>query len=169
MQNFANRQRSDLNAAGIRFGQTRIGVHSGDVIVGNFGGKTIFDYRALGDAVNTASRLENANKYLGTGICVSEDCLSACSGIVSRPVGRLLMKGKAIPLMAYEALHPEALERGALERYCAAYRSLADASPEAASAFERYLADYPEDKLAAFHLQRLKNGCQGDLIELPDK
>jgi class 3 adenylate cyclase len=69
---------------------TRIGVCSGPVIVGHVGSKDRLDYRALGDAINTASRLESANRYLGTRICVvptrspaypsSPAVASACSG-----------------------------------------------------------------------------------------
>jgi len=48
-----------------------IGVHAGRVLVGNFGGSRFFDYSAYGDTINTAARLEAANKFLGTRICVS--------------------------------------------------------------------------------------------------
>ena len=66
MDAFASRYAADLQAKGVRFGKTRIGIHSGEVIVGNFGGSTMFDYRALGDPVNTVARLESVNKHLGT-------------------------------------------------------------------------------------------------------
>lgn len=75
MHAFASRYANNLKAKGIEFGQTRIGVHSGEVIVGNFGGATIFDYRALGDTVNTAARLESVNRHFGTNICISENTL----------------------------------------------------------------------------------------------
>jgi len=104
MHAFAARYANDFQAKGIAFGQTRIGVHTGEVIVGNFGGKTMFDYRALGDAVNTASRLESVNKYLGTLICVSEATLSGCPEAVVRPVGSLVLKGKTQPLAVYEPI-----------------------------------------------------------------
>ena len=52
-------------------GVTRIGVHSGPAIVGNFGGGRFFHYTAYGDTINTAARLEAANKQFGTRICVS--------------------------------------------------------------------------------------------------
>ena len=55
----------------VNFGITRIGVHAGPALVGNFGGSRFFDYTAYGDTINTASRLEAANKFLGTRICVS--------------------------------------------------------------------------------------------------
>ena len=54
---------------------TRIGVNSGPVVVGNFGGERVFDYRALGDAVNVTARLESANRHLGTRVCVAEESL----------------------------------------------------------------------------------------------
>ena len=64
MDAFASVYATDVQSTqGIAFGHTRIGVHTGEVIVGNFGGSTMFDYRALGDAVNTASRLEGVNKH----------------------------------------------------------------------------------------------------------
>jgi adenylate cyclase len=50
-------------AKGVNFGITRIGVHAGPVLVGNFGGSRFFDYTAHGDTINTAARLEAANKF----------------------------------------------------------------------------------------------------------
>ncbi|MET0208537.1 MAG: adenylate/guanylate cyclase domain-containing protein, partial [Burkholderiaceae bacterium] len=64
MHRFARGYVDDLARRGVPFCATRIGVHTGEVTVGNFGGKAIFDYRALGDPVNTAARLEAANKQL---------------------------------------------------------------------------------------------------------
>ena len=58
---------------GVALGATRIGVHAGPAIVGNFGGGRFFDYTAYGDTINIAARLEAANKQLGTRICVSAD------------------------------------------------------------------------------------------------
>jgi adenylate cyclase len=51
-------------------GVTRIGVHRGEATVENFGGKQRFDYTAMGDAMNTAARLEGANKAFGTRIAI---------------------------------------------------------------------------------------------------
>ena len=63
--------RERWKAKGVNFGATRIGVHAGPALVGNFGGSRFFDYTAYGDTINTAARLETANKFLGTRICVS--------------------------------------------------------------------------------------------------
>lgn len=170
MQRCAKLHAAQLNTQGISFGQTRIGVHTGEVIVGNFGGKTIFDYRALGDAVNTASRLEGANKYLGTSICVSEATLAGCPDLHVRPIGRLLVKGKSVPLSVFEPLQPANTNIIALTQYLAAYSSLDHGHLEQAlSAFQNLASDYPEDGLVHFHLQRLLNGNASILIELSDK
>ncbi|WP_367156002.1 CHASE2 domain-containing protein [Methylomonas sp. HYX-M1] len=169
MQRFANEYCEQLRARGIEFGRTRIGVHSGEVIVGNFGGKTIFDYRALGDAVNTASRLEGANKYLGTLICVSEVTLAGCPGQLARPIGRILLKGKTLPLAVFELLATEQADEFRLAEYLAAYALLQQQDPAAEQAFRAILRNAPEDKLATFHLHRLQAGRLGDLIELENK
>src|ERR1700712_1848765 len=63
--------RAQWQKRGVSLGVTRIGVHAGPAIVGNFGGGRFFDYTAHGDTINTAARLEVANKVLGTRICVS--------------------------------------------------------------------------------------------------
>lgn len=169
MQAFASQYCAKIIREGGQFGQTRIGVHSGEVIVGNFGGKTIFDYRALGDPVNTASRLEGANKYLGTLICVSETTLSACPEMPARPIGRVLLKGKSIPLAIFEPLLAESLDTKALADYWAAFLLMRDNKPEALAAFQQIVHSHPDDSLAAFHLQRLLDGCSGDFIELSQK
>ena len=72
---------------GIALGATRIGVHAGPAIVGNFGGSRFFDYTAYGDTINIAARLEAANKQLGTRICVSASAARAGAGF-PRPAGR---------------------------------------------------------------------------------
>ena len=72
-QDFCARQ----NAKGVKFGTTRIGIHAGSALVGNFGGNRFFDYTAYGDTINIAARLEAANKQLGTRICVSSSVAEA--------------------------------------------------------------------------------------------
>lgn len=170
MHQFSRRFTADLKLKGVDFGETRIGVHSGEVIVGNFGGKTIFDYRALGDAVNIASRLESANKYLGTLICVSEAILAACPDTPFRPIGRLLVKGKSIPLNVFEPLLASEIDSKAQADYLAAYALMHEGNHQnALDAFQKLVIAYPDDQLTAFHLQRLHAGHNDDLIELTHK
>lgn len=172
MKRFADAYTVDLQARGIAFGKTRFGVHSGEVIIGNFGGSTIFDYRALGDAVNTAARLESVNKHLGTWICVSDATLSSCAGIEARPVGRLVLKGKTEPLMVHEPI--DDAQEGArdpdfLERYRRAFVLLAAEDPDALPAFVSLERGDPGDALVALHLRRLRAGESSDLIVMADK
>ena len=86
----------------IAIGITRIGVNSGPAIVGNFGGETFFDYTAYGDAINIAARLESANKFFGSRICVSGDTTVQVSEFEGRPVGEIQLKGKSKSILVFE-------------------------------------------------------------------
>ena len=88
----------------IDFGVTRLGVHAGPALVGNFGGGRLFDYTAYGDTINTAARLRAANKRLGTRICVSAAVVDGAARFQGRPVGDLMLRGRSEPLRAYEPL-----------------------------------------------------------------
>ena len=164
MHEFCCRYTQNFNTQNIKFGQTRIGIHSGEVIVGNIGGSAMFDYRALGDPVNTAARLEKANKFLGTLICVSAATLAGCPEIPARPLGKLQLKGKNQLLMAYEPLFGV----GEDSQYQQAYNLLAAQSPLALEAFINLAEHRPDDALVKFHLRRLQAGEQGQVIIIPD-
>lgn len=170
MHAFAMGYARDLQAKGIAFGHTRFGVHSGEVIVGNFGGHALFDYRALGDPVNTAARLESVNKHLGTQICVSEGTLSACVDVSARPVGHLVLKGKKNALQVFEPL-PDTLPQGyaPTTMYLAAYEAVHDGDPCAKELFERLRESYPGDPLVALYCARLAENETGDRIVLNAK
>lgn len=170
MQRFAKHYADEINAKGIPFGQTRIGVHTGEVIVGNFGGTTIFDYRALGDPINTAARLESVNKHLGTLVCISEATLSGQPDLPVRSVGRLVLKGKTKALMVYQPIITEGGDEATRDvAYENAYELLRDEKPEALQAFEALAKERPDDPLVALHLKRLRAGEQGDRIVMASK
>lgn len=153
-------------AQGLAWGHTRIGVHCGEVIVGNFGGQTLFDYRALGDPINTAARLESVNKHLGTRVCVSQAIVAGCPATPVRPVGRVQLHGKANILHAYEplaTLRPgSCTDQGA---YSAAFNHLARGEiAQAQAGLDTLAQHYPQDPLVALHLSRLRAGATDDLI-----
>ena len=154
---------------GLPFGGTRIGINAGVAIVGNFGGGLRFDYTAHGDAVNTAARLETANKILGTRICVSEAVASRCPGFVGRPAGTLLLKGKTEPIRVFEPLPEEAAGSPALHRWQTAFHLLETEDPAAEAAFAAIVEATPDDRLAHLHLGRLRRGESGVLVTLSEK
>jgi len=163
IRTFSQAHGAAQRADGIDFGRTRIGVHSGEVVVGNFGGATLFDYRALGDPVNVAARLESLNRYLGTELCVSEAIRAAHPEWPMRPVGEVQLKGKTQAIRLYEPC-----EETGDDDYAAAFALLA--TPEQAlAAFEALQARRPDDGLVAFQLRRLRDGQHGEHIVMSEK
>ena len=164
-----NTRKSFANAGGrkgIALGVTRIGVHAGPAIVGNFGGGRFFDYTAYGDTINVAARLETANKQLGTRICVSAALAGKGDEFRGRPVGDLVLRGKTEALRAFEPLTREQYEAPGDRQLS---RGLCQAGSErsgALAAFAAHVGKNPDDQLASFHLKRLLNGATGTRIAM---
>jgi adenylate cyclase len=98
-------------------GRTRVGLHVGDAVVGNFGGKTRIQYTALGDSMNTTARLEAANKELETRVLASREFVERSGLDWWRAMGRVVLRGRKKPVDVFEAApdFPDA-ERRALDR-----------------------------------------------------
>ncbi len=91
---------------------TRIGVHSGEVNVGNFGSDKRLDYTALGDGMNLASRLEGSNKEFGTYCLISQATYRRLDGAFpARELGRISVVGRLEPVTVYEPMLPDDYER----------------------------------------------------------
>jgi len=83
---------------------TRIGLNCGNLFLGNIGAMDHYEYRPIGDMVNTASRIEGLNKHLGTRIAVSEEVIRGLDGLVTRRLGRFLLYGKSRPVEIHELI-----------------------------------------------------------------
>jgi adenylate cyclase len=158
--------RERWKSKGVNCGATRIGVHAGPALVGNFGGSRFFDYTAYGDTVNIAARLEGANKFLGTRICVSATVAEATENFKGRPVGDLMLRGRSEPLRAYEPLVAAAFEGPATRQYTEAFAKLEAGDAAAMPAFAALVGLHADDALAGFHLRRLLNGAKGVRLQL---
>ncbi len=164
---FSSEFAAGMNADGVEIGTTRIGVHTGTALVGNFGGDAYFHYTAQGDTIVTAARLEGANKHLGTRICVSGDTVKMIPGFAGRPVGKLILKGKVKEIEVFEPLLNHNSEDS--QAYLHAYSLLDNDVTAAIREFAALVGDSGEDALAKFHLQRLLSGEHGTVIRLREK
>jgi class 3 adenylate cyclase len=158
--------RERWKSQGVNFGVTRIGVHAGPALVGNFGGSRFFDYTAYGDTINTTARLETANKVLGTRICASATVAEGAMKFQGRPVGDLMLRGRSEPLRTYEPLTATTFEGASRTQYCEAFAKLEAGDAAAMPAFAALVGTHADDALAGFHLRRLLNGAKGVRMQL---
>src|SRR5215468_4077718 len=157
-----------LAARGIAWGRTRVGVHTGMALVGNIGTRGKLKYGALGDTLNTASRVEGLNKYIGSHVAVTGETAAQCRHQTFRPVGDIIVKGRksAMPILAVVSpADPPTL----LARYAEAYAALSQEKPEAAELFAALHRDFPADAPTAFHARRLAAGEKGILVVMQEK
>jgi len=149
------RLRPEVEALG--FGRTRIGIETGSAIVGDVGLHAKLDYTAYGDAVNVAARLEQANKKLGSSICIGPLAASRCHQSLLRPLGKLMIDGRDDAISVFEPW-PCNASRGWQESYLAAIDLYGHDPIGAARRFDQLAADGIEDRVPAVIARRMRVG-----------
>ncbi|HYN45998.1 MAG TPA: adenylate/guanylate cyclase domain-containing protein [Allosphingosinicella sp.] len=148
-------------------GCTRVGLHRGDAVVGNFGGEGRIQYTALGDAMNCAARLESANKALKSTMLVSDEAKRESTLDVFRPMGRIVLSGRATPVMVWEPA-PDMDEglRAELNRLWLAF----DGGEEAALVQLEAIAEaHKEDAALQYFVYRIREAGPGGHFVLGSK
>ena len=138
---------------------TRFGLHSGDMLFGSIGASEHYEYRAVGDIVNTASRIQGLNKVLGTRILASAESVQGLDEFSFRPLGSFLLAGKTKAVSIVELIGRRGVDRidtgqDDLHRdFAAGLQAFVERRlPDAADAFARVLAVDPDDGPSRFYL-----------------
>ena len=149
---------------------TRIGLHSGFISLGSIGAMNRYEYRPIGDIVNTAAKIENLNKYLGTRILVSEEVLHQIDDLITRKLGKFLLAGKSRTITVYELIsrseESDLLQKNLCKTFTEGLNAYEKQSWEdAIKAFYEVTKTYNEDGPSAFYLHL----CEKYRINPPDE
>ncbi|MDX3910485.1 MAG: adenylate/guanylate cyclase domain-containing protein [Sphingobium sp.] len=145
-------------------GKTRVGLHYGEAIVGNFGGEGRIQYTALGDSMNTAARLEAANKSLQASVMASREAMERSGMDWWRPMGRVILRGRAKPVEIFEpAPDFPASDR---DHLTAILRRLTEDREGALKGLIALVMRHPEDTALAHLLYRIEQTENGDAYVL---
>jgi adenylate cyclase len=152
---------------------TRIGVHCGEMHLGNIGAGDHFEYRAVGDTVNTAARIESLNKLLGTDILVSAQVLEGLSEFWARDLGVFILKGKTLPIHILELSQFNRYTTIEWQALCVDFAAAlalyqAFAWEPALSAFQRLQQRYPQDGPTRFYAHFLQQNLPRLVTQAPE-
>jgi adenylate cyclase len=145
-------------------GRTRVGLHMGSAVVGNFGGEGRIQYTALGDSMNVAARLEGANKTLKTAVLVSREAAEAMGLDNFRAMGRVRVRGRD---QAIDVFEPHGVGHSRPDAvFDALYAAVMAGDTEALAALRQHSAAAPDDRALAFLVQRLEHVGPGGAYDL---
>lgn len=138
---------------------TRFGLHSGQMFLGSIGASQHYEYQAVGDMVNTATRIQGLSKYLGTQILASAETVDGLEEFLTRPVGCFLLAGKSTAVCVVEL---GGAQQNANPRVSMLYQKFAVALEAyrtrqwraAASQFSEIVRMFPGDGPSQFYLHR---------------
>jgi adenylate cyclase len=148
-------------------GVTRVGLHRGEAVVGNFGGEGRIQYTALGDAMNTAARLESANKALKTTMLVSDEAKRESTLDHFRPMGRIVLSGRATPVMVWEPV-PD-MDEGLRQRLNALWCAFDGGEAGAVIQLEDIAAAQKDDAGLQYFVYRVREAGPGGHFVLGSK
>ncbi len=145
--------RAELYRRGLPPLAMRVGINTGQAIVGNLGALERFNYGAIGDSVNLAARLEGINKLYGTEILLSASTATQLDGaLLLRQVDRVIVKGKTEVIDIYtisDHLEVNQLSAAALQAY--QYKDW----DKSETLWHQLLALNPTDKISRLFLDRI--------------
>ena len=137
--------------------KTRIGLHCGQILLGHIGAMDHYEYTPMGDIVNTASRIEGLNKFLGTTVLVSDEVFHRNDGYLARDCGKFRLKGKSTPVRVHELWcrveDSDERQRDACATFAGGLAAFQrGAWDEAREIFQRLIEDLGEDGPSRFYL-----------------
>ncbi len=162
MQKTSDIIKKEWEVYGVKDVDIKIGINSGDMVVGNTGSDVRFDYTVLGDNVNIGSRLEGINRIYGTKIIISQSTYEHVKDRVTvRKIDTVAVKGKAKGVVIYELRSlgkPDNTEKHFLDQFEIARKSYEEGQfKKALKEFEQFVDVYPDDNPAKTYISRLKD------------
>ena len=152
---------TQLAARDAGFPRTRVGLHSGEFILGTVGAREHLEYRAVGDVVNSASRIQALNKRLGTTVLTTYEALRSAD-VRYREIGTFQLAGKEVALNVYEPIglgvRLSLSQQDLVDRFSLALREFREGQWEQSiDSFEAVVRDFENDGPSSFYLRYIQS------------